>query len=397
VVEKTEGITSYGYIVKNSGETVLNASIKMAFRLWASEEKFRTAFENVSAGMVLTAVDGQLLKVNGAFCALLGYDQEELRAVDFRTLTHPDDIALSMSQVKALLDGTEEHTRFTKRYIHKKGHPVWADVSAVLLRDPTGAPLHFVTHILDITERKEHLEYLNQFRNIISSTADGIALLDKEYRYRIVNKAYETFSGRKAEDLVGLTVSEYLGEEFFQSQVKANFDRCLAGETVRYEAWVEYPTLGKRYVQISYYPYFGGQDTIEGLVANTRDLSNEKRMEEQLQNSLEQYDILLRSTPVAILVVQEGRYVYCNPYGASLLGYTTPDEFVGTAVLDTIPEEARNLVALRAARAMDGNENEPVTMELLRKDGSRIKSESRSIPILYNQKPATLVIGRDLS
>lgn len=38
VVEKTEGITSYGYIVKNSGETVLIASIKMAFRLFAEKE-----------------------------------------------------------------------------------------------------------------------------------------------------------------------------------------------------------------------------------------------------------------------------------------------------------------------------------------------------------------------
>ncbi|HAE87916.1 TPA: histidine kinase, partial [Candidatus Marinimicrobia bacterium] len=39
VVEKTEGITSYGYIVKNSGETVLIASIKMAFRLFSARMK----------------------------------------------------------------------------------------------------------------------------------------------------------------------------------------------------------------------------------------------------------------------------------------------------------------------------------------------------------------------
>src|SRR6056297_38241 len=37
VVEKTEGISSYGYIVKNSGETVLLASIKMAFRLFEAK------------------------------------------------------------------------------------------------------------------------------------------------------------------------------------------------------------------------------------------------------------------------------------------------------------------------------------------------------------------------
>lgn len=39
VVEKTEGITSYGYIVKNSGDTVLIASIKMAFRLFEAKKR----------------------------------------------------------------------------------------------------------------------------------------------------------------------------------------------------------------------------------------------------------------------------------------------------------------------------------------------------------------------
>jgi CheY-like chemotaxis protein len=39
IVEKTEGISSYGYIVKNSGETVLIASLKMAFRLFESKQQ----------------------------------------------------------------------------------------------------------------------------------------------------------------------------------------------------------------------------------------------------------------------------------------------------------------------------------------------------------------------
>lgn len=397
VVEKTEGISSFGYIVKNSGETVLLASIKMAFRLWASEEKFRSAFENVATGMVLTATDGRFIQANGAFCAMLGYGSDELQAADFSSLTHPDDKALSLERMKCLLEGQAERTRFSKRYIHKDGHAVWADLSAVLLRDEAGAPQHFITHVQDISERREHVEYLNQFRNIISSTADGIALLDRDYRYRIVNKAYETFSGRKAESLIGLSVSEYLGEEFFLSQAKPHFDRCLAGEAVRYEAWVTYPTLGRRYVQVSYFPYYGEGQAVEGIVANTRDISAERLMEERLRDSMEQYDLLLRSAPVAILVMQEGRYVYCNPYGAHLLGYAAPDELVGTSVLASIAEESRSAIAPRIVKVYSGQENPPVTMVLLRRDGSTIRSESRSIPIIYDQKPAALIIGRELS
>ncbi|HAE22985.1 MAG TPA: hypothetical protein DCG47_11765 [Spirochaetaceae bacterium] len=396
VVEKTEGISSYGYIVKNSGETVLHASIKMAFRLWASKEKFRGAFENVAAGMALTATDGSLLKVNEAFCSMLGYRRDELQSQTFSALTHPDDKALSMDRMNALLHGDENQARFTKRYIHKDGHSIWADVSAVLLHESSGASRHFITHVQDVTERREHLEYLNQFRNIISSTADGIALLDKNYRYRIVNKAYESFSGKKAHELIGLSVGEYLGEEFFTSQAKPHFDRCLAGEAVRYEAWVDYPTLGRRCVQVSYFPYYGEGQTVQGIVANTRDISGERIMAERLRDSMEQYDLLLRSAPVAILVMQDGRYVYCNPYGARLLGYETPDELIGRPVLDTIAEESREAVRNRVARLSEGGENPPFTMMLMRRDGSKIKSESRSIAIVYGQKPGILIIGREI-
>jgi len=153
---------------------------------------------------------------------------------------------------------------------------------------------------------------------------------------------------------------------------------------------------GKRYVQVRYYPYYGKLQTVEGVVANTRDISTERIMEERLHDTMAQYDLLLRSAPVAILVMQEGRYVYCNPYGARLLGYATSEELVGTPVLETIAEESRAALAPRTARIDRGNENPPIIMVLLRKDGHTIRSESRSIPIVYDQKPAALIIGREL-
>jgi len=65
-------------------------------------------------------------------------------------------------------------------------------------------------------------------------------------------------------------------------------------------------------------------------------------------------------------------------------------------IIDTIAEESRAVIATRSSRVIEGKENSPVVMVLLRKDGSRIRSESRSIPIVYDQKPAALIIGREL-
>ena len=60
-------------------------------------------------------------------------------------------------------------------------------------------------------------KYLGIYRDIVSSTPDGIAFLDENYRYVIVNDAYELFSGVSREKLIGLTVAEYLGDETFDT------------------------------------------------------------------------------------------------------------------------------------------------------------------------------------
>lgn len=397
VVEKTELITSYGYIVKNSGDTVLLASLKMAFRLRESERKFRSAFESVSVGMVLTSPSGELLRANAAFAQMLGRSVAEVQAVNFADLTHPDDVDISFRHLRAMLEGETDTAHFSKRYVYRDGHPVWTDVSTILLRDSLGEPLHFVTHVQDITERLRNEVYLHQFEHIVSSTRDGIALLDQSYRYRIVNRAYEHFSGRKAESLVGLHVRDYLGDEFFQDSVRERFDRCLDGETVQYKTWVEYPTLGKRFVQVTYFPYYNEQNAIDGVVANTRDMTQERLIEEELEKRRREHHQLLESAPVSILVVQDGSYVYANPYGAALLGYSSPAELVGVPALSTIAPESHAAVQQRLEEIAAGRENAPQEMVLLRKDGGTLWAESSSIPIVYDDRPAALIIGRDLT
>ncbi|WP_370574715.1 PAS domain S-box protein [Methanomethylovorans sp.] len=126
---------------------------------------------------------------------------------------------------------------------------------------------------------------MEKYKQIVSSTQDGISLLDRDYRYTIVNSAYEHYSGKKKEEIVGLTVAEYLGEEVFNSHFRDNFDKCLKGESIRYQTWVHYPTLGKRFVDVAYFPYRDKESKISGVVANTRDITEYRLAEEALLES----------------------------------------------------------------------------------------------------------------
>jgi len=124
-----------------------------------SEEKFRNVFEHSPIGNSLTTCDGTV-RVNNEFCALVGYSEEELSTIDWRDITHPDDIDESQRVLSTLIAGENDHARYQKRYIHKSGKIVWADVSAFLQKDKKGKPLFIVTSNNDITERKRAYEAL---------------------------------------------------------------------------------------------------------------------------------------------------------------------------------------------------------------------------------------------
>ena len=160
-----------------------------------AEERFRSAFDDSSIGMVLTGPDGSFLQVNPAICGMLGYSEAELTAVTFSEVTHPEDVRESADMVRQALAGEIRTFELEKRYIHKDGDVVWTSVSTSLVRDGQGDPLHFTTQVQDITERKkaeEEIRHLNEdleerVRERTARLRDALTeLRESEERYSLV-------------------------------------------------------------------------------------------------------------------------------------------------------------------------------------------------------------------
>ncbi|RKH40603.1 sensor histidine kinase, partial [Corallococcus llansteffanensis] len=120
-----------------------------------SEERFRTAFEYAPIGMAMVRLDGRFLHVNAALCDIVGYSQEELLARTFQHITVPEDLELDLMNVRRLVQGDIDSYQLEKRYFHKDGHVVTTLLTASVVRDAQGEPLHFISQIQDITERKQ--------------------------------------------------------------------------------------------------------------------------------------------------------------------------------------------------------------------------------------------------
>ncbi len=143
-----------------------------------------------------------------------------------------------------------------------------------------------------IIERSRSEAELRKYEHIISATDDQMSFLDRNYVYRAVNNAYLKAHQKTREDIIGHSVSDLLGADVFEGFVKENLDRCLAGETVRYHAWFDYPGPGRRYMDVAYYPFPEPGGSVSGISVCVHDNTELKQKEEELRRHQEQLEEL---------------------------------------------------------------------------------------------------------
>jgi PAS domain S-box-containing protein len=172
-----------------------------------SEDKFKYVFDHSVIGKSITFPDGEI-HVNQSFCDMLGYSHEELEKTKWQDISLQDDIDLTQKNLNLLLTGEKSSVRFIKRYIHKNGNTVWADVGTALRRTPDGKPLYFMTAINDITENKRVEAELRLQSEIMSHITEAVYLVRLDDGIIVyTNSRFEELFGYSDGEMVGKTVS----------------------------------------------------------------------------------------------------------------------------------------------------------------------------------------------
>ena len=120
-----------------------------------SEERFRATFNQTAVGICHMMPDGHWMLINQKLCDVVGYSEQELKALTLKDITHPDDHEISMRQFELLLGGELENYTLEKRLIRKDGSTVWINLSASMVSDASDNPRFVVGVIEDITKRKQ--------------------------------------------------------------------------------------------------------------------------------------------------------------------------------------------------------------------------------------------------
>jgi PAS domain S-box-containing protein len=269
-----------------------------------SEMRFKLIFENSPVGKSITGIDGSI-KVNKAFCKILGYSKKELLVRKWKDITHPDDIQASQEVVDKILKGQKKSVHYEKRYIHKTGRTVNADVSTTLQRDDSGKPLYFITIIIDITEQKKvelalreakrnlektvnertfELKDATQYnRSLIEASLDPFVTIGKDGRITDVNEATVKITGYSRKSLIGTNFSRY----FVDTDSAAwGYQKVFKQGTVRnYPLDLKHKRGKVTPVQYNASVYRNIKGEVEGVFAAARDMTEKRNTEEELRKS----------------------------------------------------------------------------------------------------------------
>jgi len=139
----------------------------------ASENRWRTMFDNAAIGIALVDAMGQPVHSNPALQRMLGYTAAELRRMSFVEFTHPDDTDKDWALTREVFEGQRDYYQIEKRFIRKDGRVLWGHLTASAIRDGNGAWQFGVGMVEDITERKQTEEQLRatsaQLRALMAS------------------------------------------------------------------------------------------------------------------------------------------------------------------------------------------------------------------------------------
>ncbi len=306
-----------------------------------NEEKFKHVIANIPIGISLTLSSGKI-QANKAFYKMLGYS-EGLSGVQWQSVTHPEDMEESQKIFEAVIAGEMDTARFTKRYIHRDGHVIWADVSTAARRDEQGSLLYLMTAISDITDRKRMEDELRA----------------GEQQLRAANQQLQAHE----QQLLAANQQLRAGEQ----QLLAANQQLQAGE---------------QQLQAAIQQLRAGEQQLEA--AN-----------QQLRHANLMFKIVLDTIPVRVFWKdREGRYLGCNSLFARDAGLERPEEIVGKTDFELAWVEQAELYRHDDARVISSgqerlNYEEPQTTP----DGRRLILRTSKVPLLDSDRRIVGMLG----
>ncbi len=363
-----------------------------------SEAKFRSLIQNSSDMIALLDGEGRILYTSPASQINLGYRIENSGEINYFDWVNPEDLPRVLQKFRNLLGKSESVISIEYRYRHQNGSWVWLESTATnLLDNPNVGGIVINSRnitLRKITERALRSSY-NQIRLIADNLPALIGSVDREQRYRFVNKKYEEYVGLPARQILGQHVQSIMGEPTYQ-QMQHYIESALAGKTVTFEIAVVFRDGQNPHLLFTLVPSLDEMRAVQGYLMLAQDISDRKQIEEALQASQKMLELVIDNIPQAIFWKDRNSvFLGCNRTVAIQAGLQSTAEIVGKTDYDlSCTKEEADFFRETDRRVMAEDKPEYHIVETLHlADGKQIWLDTSKIPLHDAAGNVTGILG----
>ena len=253
-----------------------------------SEARFTELFESLQEGIYIVTPDDCIVDVNPALVRILGYEsKDELLSHKVSEIFSDETLRTS---VRAEVDRQPIVEGREIVLIRKDGKPIICLNTAAAVRDATGKIVRYQGALMDVTARREierRLHKQQEFaRRLVDSFPDVIFVLDTEGRYTFVSPRVKDVLGMDSEEAMAKTFGECVHPDD-QGELKSVYAEIVSGEKTfdSFELRIRHKGGDWRVLRAHFSPLSAESGGIEGVVISARDVTELKRLSEQLIQS----------------------------------------------------------------------------------------------------------------
>jgi len=328
-------------------------------------------------------------------CRMLGYTEQELLQKTHLDVIHVDDLeetAVSRAQV---ISGKMKPRLSERRYVHKDGSTIWAQMSGIVVRDESGAPQCTILIAGDVSALKNSVRKAKRrFKRMVEMSSDWYWMQDEQFRFVEVPGTEE----QETDVVVGKTRWEIprlgaLPEKVWE-QHRAKLERH---ESFSDFVFLRYNQAGElRYLSVSGEPLFDEKGKFIGYHGVGKDITERARAQKALEDSERRYRMLFDVHPQPMWVVDANTLGFLAVNGAAmrLYGYSQ-EEFLGMTADQIRPEE--DVDDLRRAFADWSNNYSQRIWRHKKKSGEVIPVKVTSFNLEFAGRRARMGVIEDLT
>lgn len=269
-------------------------SLSTERKLTESEVRFQAVCEQAPVGITVETQE-RILYANSELTKILGMTLQEIEQTSWQSYTHPEDLEKDVEDFERMLSGEIDSYDHLKRYIRKDDKTVWIHLYvAILQRDAIARSSVYLCIIQDITKEVEREHCLIESEHtqreisgflaiLLDAIPDHIFYKNARGVYLGCNKAFEMASGLSKETLVGKNDFEIYDQKTAQAFVDTDRMVLSDADQVRSEETVTYPNGDQIITETLKTRYYDAEGEIAGLIGISRDITDRKRKEEQIE------------------------------------------------------------------------------------------------------------------